>query len=400
MSIKSLALKALETGKGILRLIPAWVPRSFCRPGRRLKLHPGDYYALGLDRGGIDERWLASTTHADNGPLTPEDEGLSYIAVDEEGKERLLLKDVIELLKEEIIGGDLWKKYGGWPIFAKFFDNYGPLAFHVHHRQIHAERVKLQPKPEMYFYPAQLNNYGGEFPFTFFGFNPNVTKEQVREALMNFNKGDNNILSLSRAYKLTLDTGWDVPAGVLHAPGSLCTYEPQLASDISAVYQSVLYHDNRVDSQSLWLNCPPEEVGNFDYLVELLDWELNVDPDFYENRFMAPKSVKPREEMVSEGYIDEWICYKSSHAKAKRLTVLPSRTVTIKDNAAYGLICIQGHGKFGSFALESPTMIRFGQLTNDELFVTEKAAKEGITVSNYSSCENLVILRHYAENVL
>ena len=141
MSIKSLALKALETGKGILRLIPAWVPRSFCRPGRRLKLHPGDYYALGLDRGGIDERWLASTTHADNGPLTPEDEGLSYIAVDEEGKERLLLKDVIELLKEEIIGGDLWKKYGGWPIFAKFFDNYGPLAFHVHHRQIHAERV-------------------------------------------------------------------------------------------------------------------------------------------------------------------------------------------------------------------------------------------------------------------
>ena len=53
---------------------------------------------------------------------------------------------------------------------------------------------------------------------------------------MNFNKGDNNILSLPRAYKLTLDTGWDVPAGVLHAPGSLCTYEPQLASDISAVF--------------------------------------------------------------------------------------------------------------------------------------------------------------------
>ena len=62
-----------------------------------------------------------------------------------------------------------------------------------------------------------------------------------------------------------------MPAGVLHAPGAFA-YEPQLASDISAVYQSVLYHDNRVDSQSLWLNCPPEEVGNFDYLVELLDW--------------------------------------------------------------------------------------------------------------------------------
>ena len=59
--------------------------------------------------------------------------------------------------------------------------------------------------------------------------------------------------------------------------------------------------------------------------------------------------------------------------KLKGLPFLPSRTVTIKDNAAYGLICIQGHGKFGSFALESPTMIRFGQLTNDELFVTESS---------------------------
>jgi hypothetical protein len=250
----------------------------------------------------------------------------------------------------------------------------------------------------MYFYPAQLNNYGGEFPLTFFGLNQDVTKEQVRQSLENFTKGDNNILGLSRAYKLNLDTGWDVPAGVLHAPGSLCTYEPQLASDISAVYQSVLYHDNRVDSQSLWLNCPPEEFGNYDYLIEVLDWELNVDPNFYENRFMAPKPVNPLEEMLAEGYVDEWICYKCNQASAKRLTVFPSKTVTIKDNAAYGLICIQGHGKFGSFDLESPTMIRFGQVTNDELFVTERAAKEGITVSNRSSCEDLVILRHFAEH--
>jgi hypothetical protein len=30
----SLAEKALEQGKGILRLAPTWVPRSFCVPGR------------------------------------------------------------------------------------------------------------------------------------------------------------------------------------------------------------------------------------------------------------------------------------------------------------------------------------------------------------------------------
>ena len=54
------------------RQAPAWVARSFCRPGRRLKLHPDDYFVLGT-RGGIDERWFASTTWAENGPGTPED---------------------------------------------------------------------------------------------------------------------------------------------------------------------------------------------------------------------------------------------------------------------------------------------------------------------------------------
>ena len=49
MTKKAISEKALEKGQGILRLIPAWVPRSFCRPGRRIKLHPDDYYKLGLE---------------------------------------------------------------------------------------------------------------------------------------------------------------------------------------------------------------------------------------------------------------------------------------------------------------------------------------------------------------
>ena len=40
---------------GLLRLAPAWVPRSFLHPGLRIKLHPDDTYAYGLNRGGIDE---------------------------------------------------------------------------------------------------------------------------------------------------------------------------------------------------------------------------------------------------------------------------------------------------------------------------------------------------------
>ena len=39
-----MAEQALEQGQGILRLAPTWVPRSFCRPGKRIKLHPDDYF--------------------------------------------------------------------------------------------------------------------------------------------------------------------------------------------------------------------------------------------------------------------------------------------------------------------------------------------------------------------
>ena len=130
----SVAKKLLEEGKGVYRLAPTWVPRSFCIPGKRIKLHPDDYYVLGLERGGIDERWFASTTHADNGPDTPEDEGLSYI-VSKDGSVRVLLREAVSELKGEIIGDALWNKYGKWPMFSKFFDNQGPLPHHIHHRE-------------------------------------------------------------------------------------------------------------------------------------------------------------------------------------------------------------------------------------------------------------------------
>ena len=393
----SLAKKLLEEGGGIYRLAPAWVPRSFCRPAKRIKLHPDDYYVLGLERGGIDERWFASTTHADNGPDTPADEGLSYV-VSKDGSERMLLVDAVSELRGELIGEGLFAKYGKWPMFSKFFDNLGPLPHHIHHDDAHAARVGEAGKPEMYFFPSQCNNYEGEFGYTFFGIRPEVTKEEVKESLMNFTKGDNKLLDLSVAYKITLDTGWDVPPGVLHAPASLCTYEPQFASDVYAMYQSVLLGGHTVGEELLWKNCPEEEKGNYNYLLDVIDWDVNTDPMLHKNRFMRPIPAGNVEEMEKAGYLDEWICYKSPLCSAKRLTVYPGQTVTIKDAAPYGIICLQGYGTFGEYPLETPTLIRYGQATYDEYFVTEKAAREGVTITNASATEPIVILKHFAEN--
>jgi len=392
MSIYS---KIIEQGKGILRLAPTWVPRSFCVPGRRIKLHPDDYYVLGGVRGGIDERWLSSTTPAKNGPLTGEHEGLSFVVYEENGKEKqVLLKDLIEQAGAEVIGERLWNEYKSWPMYSKFFDNMGPLPHHIHHNDEHAAKIGQLGKPEAYYFPPQLNNHGGDFPYTFFGIAPGTTKEQIKECLMNFTKGDNKITMYSQAFPLIPGTGWDVPPGMLHAPGSMCTYEPQKASDVFAMYQS-LVNEAVIPEELLWNGTPKEEIGNYDQLMEVIDWDLNTNPNLLETRFMEPIPVKDEKEMASQGYSEKWICYRSDAFSAKELTVFPGQTVTIKDAAAYGLIMMQGHGTMGVWNVETPALIRYGQLTNDEFFVTEKAANEGVKITNHSSTDPIVMLKHF-----
>ena len=394
MSTAQIAQDALDQGQGILRLAPNWVPRSFCVPGRRIRLHPDDYYALGGERGGIDERWFSSTTPADNGPLTGVNEGLSMVVFnDGSTTHQITLRDAIDELKSEIIGSRLWDEHQKWPVYSKFFDNKGPLPHHVHHSDEYAAKVGQLGKPEAYYFPPQVNNYGADYPYTFFGFEPGTTKDQIRECLVNFTKGDNKITSYSKAYRLDPGTGWDVPPGILHAPGSLCTFEPQKASDVYAMYQSVVNHQV-VPTELLWKDCPEDKIGDFDYLIEVLDWEANVDPNFVENHFMEPKSCfGSAEEVEANGYDEKWICYRNEAYSATELTVLPGRSVTIKNAGCYGMIMMQGHGTMGASHIETPTMIRFGQLTHDEYFVTESTAQAGVTITNPSPTDPIVMLK-------
>ena len=391
--IRQLATQALEAGSGVVRLMPTWVPRSFCVPGRRLRLHPNDLYALGGNRGGIDERWFSSTTPADNGPGTPEDEGLSYIYVD--GKNKVTLRDALDELKVEILGQEAVDKYGGWVMYSKFFDNMYPLPHHIHHSDEKAADVGRVGKPEAYFFPAQYNFALDHFPYTFFGLEPGTETGQVVDCLKRWNEGDNGILGLSKAYRLHVDTGWFVPPGILHAPGTLCTYEPQRASDVFSMWQSLVADYQVIPRDLLVKDVPADKHYDYDYLISMLDWKSNVDASFKDNHFLAPRPAGDLAQMRQAGYEDEWITYGSEWFSAKRLTVLPGCTVTIKDPAAYGMICVQGYGRFGSHAISAPTMIRFGQMTEDEFFVTAKAAKEGVKITNLSTTEPLVMLKHF-----
>ena len=230
------------------------------------------------------------------------------------------------------------------------------------------------------------------------GLEPGTTKAQLRKCLENWAQGDNGILYLSKAYRLKRGAGWLIPPGVLHAPGSLCTYEPQWGSDVFGMYQSMV--EGRVVPWSLLVkDVPPAKHKDVDYLVNQLDWEKNVDPNFKNNNYLEPI---PDGDTASSGYVDKWIVYGKVNGKelfsAKELTINPGVRVTIKDNGCYGLVAVQGSGLIGNLPLQTPAMIRFGELTEDEVFVTHDKARAGVTFFNNGS-EPLVTLRYYGPDV-
>lgn len=395
VSINQATQQALEAGEGILRLAPTWVPRVYLQPGRRLKLDPRDLYAYGAHRGGIDERWFASTTPAMNDNRTP-DEGLSYV-VSEGG--RFTLKEAVEEEGARLIGRTMWEKYGRWPVYSKFFDNSGPIMHHLHQSEAQAKLVGREGKPEGYYFPPQLNATFGNFPHTYFGLEPGTTREDIRQCLEDWDKGDNGILDYSKAYRLKPGTGWLVEPRILHAPGSLLTYEPQWGSDVLAMFQSMV-EGRPVPRSLLTQDVPEAKHYDLDFLVDLVDWELNIDAEFKNHHYIEPIPVADTQ---SEDYVDRWVVYGEVDGQqkfsARELTVMPGARCTIKDAGASGVIVTQGHGRIGKLKVECPSLIRFGQLTQDEVFISHEAATTGVTFENHSETDPLVTLRYFGPGV-
>lgn len=385
--------KVFEQGKGILHLTPTWVPRGFNEPGKRLRLHPDDLFAFGMDRGGICERWLGSLAKALNGPDTGETEGMSYVLEDQSTGTVCLFQTYVEELGADLIGKDLMKNYGTWPTFAKLYDYDKPLFHHLHLTEEKAAKIGLHGKPEAYYFPVQYNSSSlGRFPLTYFGFDPSVTKEEVMECLKNYDLRDNRITELSRAYRIKLGTGWYTPAGVIHAPASVVTYEPQWNSDVNTIMENVTMGE--VNPHHMLTDCAPEEEkNNLAAIFSQIDWEESTRPDYKETYYRAPVIRSETEEAI-----EKWVAYANGWVAAKEVTVLPGQTYRLTDQACYCALIVQGHGTFGVFHCEAPELVRYGDLTGDEYFVSDSAAKEGIVITNASIYQPLVILQNFANN--
>ncbi len=293
---------------------------------------------------------------------------------------------------QRIIGETLFSKYNRWPVYSKFFDNMGPIPHHMHQSFEDAKLVGQEGKPESYYFAPQYNNCDNNFPYTFMGLEPGTTKADVRSCLENWSKGDNGILDLSKAYRLQRGSGWLIPPGVLHAPGSLCTYEPQWGSDVFGMFQS-LVEGREVPWSLLVKDVPKDKHQDLDFIISQLDWEKNIDPNFKDNNYLEPITADS-----GDGWRDDWIVYGLVDGEqlfsSKRLTLAPGAKCILKDPGASSWITVQGEGRLGKLKLQTPTLIRFGEATDDEVFISHEAATRGVEIENTGS-EPLEGLRYF-----
>ncbi len=161
------------------------------------------------------------------------------------------------------------------------------------------------------------------------------------------------------------------------------------------MFQSLVY-GYAVSWDLLVKDVPKEKHHDIEYIVNQVDWEGNTDPHFKEHHYLEPIPVA---DTASEGYVDKWVVYGKFHGRqrftAKELTVNPGAKLTLKERGAFGLIITEGEGRIGKFGVHSPSMIRFGEMTEDELFVSHEAAVQGVAIENTSKHEPLVALRYF-----
>ena len=377
--------KQLIENNGILRLRPTWVARNSMPPGYRLGLSRKQTN-LGK-RGWVSERWLGSTTQADN-PIGPEDEGLTCLDLPD-GID-ITLKEAVETIPVLIMGAEYSKKHTGLGRLAKFFDMSDRIAFHYHQQEKDAVKVGRNSKEEAYYFPPDVDM--GSHPETFFGFHSSFSETKNREKVLPhlIDWKDDRILQHSRAYPLFPDDGFHVPAGIPHAPGTALTLELQEDSDVFAILQAysagsivpkeLLYKDISKSDQEMFA----ERI-----ILDQINWELSADPYFYENRHTPPILI---ESSLQPGGYEEWIFYNTTKFSGKKLVIKAGMEYISQDAGVYSLLVWQGKGDFGGFSLHE------GFFEWEELLVTHDKAIRPISVKN-TGMKDLIIFKFFGPDI-
>jgi hypothetical protein len=359
LSARHRAETLLGDQDGVLRLKPAFVARDFLPAGHRLGL-PEAAYDVG-ERGEICERWLASTTKADN-RTGPPDEGLSSVAT--EG-EPLLLADVVREAPDLLMGQEYAAGHpAGLGRLAKLFDYSYRLPFHIHLPQEYASLIGANSKDEAYhFLPVDM----GAHPETFLGVHPWIAETGQHDVLLPYlvDWDSDLILRHSRAELQVAGEGFLVPSGVLHGPGTALTLELQEDSDVLSMFQA-LNAGRIISKELLFKDVRPEDrkAEGERFPLRFVDWAENGDPHFYENHHLSPQPTR----LAGEGVDEAWVFYGSPKFCGKRLTLQPGAAVSVVEPGVHSVFVWSGEGTFAGHR------VRGGDHDLDELVVSYDAA--------------------------
>jgi hypothetical protein len=376
----------LNAGNGVLRLEPAWVARDFLPPGRRLGL-PEDAYDVG-ERGYICERWLGSTTPADN-RVGPDDEGLSYVATDD--GTRLTLRDAVTSAPDVVMGAEYAASHpDGLGRLPKIFDYGARLPYHIHPPQEYASLVGHKAKDEAYYFPPGVDM--GPHPETFLGVHPWIVREHAQEVLLPYlvDWDSDLILRHAPAQLQVVDEGFHVRSGVLHAPGTALTVELQEDSDVLAMFQA-LNAGKIISKDLLFKDVRPEDrrVHGERFPLGFVEWEVNGDPYFYENNRLSPQPIEPG---PGAGASESWIFYNTRKFSGKKLVVEPGASVDVAEPGVYSLLVWSGSGRYGGHDVKG------GDASLDELLISHDVAVRPHTVENTGN-EDLVVLKFFGPDI-
>lgn len=351
-------LQAIEESGGVLRLAPALVARDWLPPGRRLGLAEGEY-DLG-ERGFVCERWLGSTTHADN-RVGPPNEGISMIRTPS-GAE-FSLADAVANSPELLMGIDYAATHDGLGRLAKIFDYGARIPYHIHPPADQAALVGRNSKDEAYYFPPGVPL--GDHPETFYGVHPWIARDN-HDVLLPFLErwDDDAILQHSFAYLQVPEQGFLIDSGILHAPGTALTIELQEDADTMSMFQA-LNAGRIISKEMLYKDVPPadrEALGER-ALFRWIDWEANADPEFYERRVLLPRVY--REEPGAE---EAWLFHGTPKFSGKRIRLEPGASIVDTENGVYNLLVWSGSGTIAGQPVQG------GSIGDDELFFTHAAA--------------------------
>src|SRR3989338_6122610 len=247
---------------------------------------------------------MSKTTAENDKPK--ENEGLSYIFIDSEGKEeKLLFKDAVDIAQEELLGEytQHWPltkilDIGGEPVRTSFSfaEEVPPIPCHVHSGEIRNGKAQGPGKLEAYFFPpVDVPPYKQNFgkTITRLGLKPTVSKEQGRQNLKMFGKSD-GMYELCNIYEINAYDGWTILPGTVHAPGPWTTFEIQRPQD-----------DFNLASWQLGKRLSPLELeekkktaqlrgleNEEAFLKEVINWDVSIDPKFKENWYRKSKAIQ------------------------------------------------------------------------------------------------------------